>query len=183
MRGTPAPLQIRARAPRSWRSNERTSEHIRRGQPNRLCHFDDWRVDRHGERLDALVVAQRDAELLKPHAPAALRIGLTEGEPRDLPAGNLEIGDDDRPSRLFDPDMTPRREIERRPRIEKVIAARAETLGISYKEMEKQYLDKVSLRRMVTAQDVANTVAFLCSHLGGNISGQAIGVCGNVEAL
>ncbi len=69
------------------------------------------------------------------------------------------------------------------PRIEKVIAARAETLGISYKEMEKQYLDKVSLRRMVTAQDVANTVAFLCSHLGGNISGQAIGVCGNVEAL
>jgi NAD(P)-dependent dehydrogenase (short-subunit alcohol dehydrogenase family) len=69
------------------------------------------------------------------------------------------------------------------PRIEKVIAARAETLGIGYKEMEKQYLDKVSLRRMVTAQDVANTVMFLCSSLGGNISGQAIGVCGNVEAL
>jgi NAD(P)-dependent dehydrogenase (short-subunit alcohol dehydrogenase family) len=69
------------------------------------------------------------------------------------------------------------------PRIEKVISARAETLGISYKEMEKQYLDKVSLRRMVTAQDVANTVMFLCSPLGGNISGQAIGVCGNVEAL
>jgi NAD(P)-dependent dehydrogenase (short-subunit alcohol dehydrogenase family) len=69
------------------------------------------------------------------------------------------------------------------PRIEKVIAARAETLGISYKEMEKQYLDKVSLRRMVTAEDVANTVMFLCSPLGRNISGQAIGVCGNVEAL
>jgi len=69
------------------------------------------------------------------------------------------------------------------PRIEKVIAARAETLGISYKDMEKQYLDKVSLRRMVTAGDVANTVMFLCSPLGHNISGQAIGVCGNVEAL
>jgi NAD(P)-dependent dehydrogenase (short-subunit alcohol dehydrogenase family) len=69
------------------------------------------------------------------------------------------------------------------PRIEKVIAARAETLGIGYKEMEKQYLDKVSLRRMVTAEDVANTVMFLCSPLGHNISGQAIGVCGNVEAL
>lgn len=69
------------------------------------------------------------------------------------------------------------------PRIEKVIAARAETLGISYQEMEKQYLDKVSLRRMVTAQDVANMVMFLCSPLGRNISGQAIGVCGNVEAL
>ena len=69
------------------------------------------------------------------------------------------------------------------PRIEKVIAARAETLGIGYKEMERQYLDKVSLRRMVTAEDVANTVMFLCSPLGRNISGQAIGVCGNVEAL
>lgn len=69
------------------------------------------------------------------------------------------------------------------PRIEKVISARAETLGISYAEMEKQYLDKVSLRRMVTAEDVANTVMFLCSSLGRNISGQAIGVCGNVEAL
>ena len=44
------------------------------------------------------------------------------------------------------------------PRIEKVISARAETLGISYKEMEKQYLDKGSLRRMVTAQDVAVTL-------------------------
>lgn len=69
------------------------------------------------------------------------------------------------------------------PRMEKVISARAGALGIGYKEMEKQYLDKVSLRRMVTAQDVANTVAFLCSPLGRNISGQAIGVCGNVEAL
>jgi enoyl-[acyl-carrier-protein] reductase (NADH) len=35
----------------------------------------------------------------------------------------------------------------------------------------------------VTAEDVANTVMFLCSPLGHNISGQAIGVCGNVEAL
>jgi len=69
------------------------------------------------------------------------------------------------------------------PRMEKVISARAETLGISYAEMEKQYLEKVSLRRMVTAEDVANMVMFLCSPLGRNISGQAIGVCGNVEAL
>jgi NAD(P)-dependent dehydrogenase (short-subunit alcohol dehydrogenase family) len=69
------------------------------------------------------------------------------------------------------------------PRIEKVISARAETLKLSYKEMEKQYLERVSLRRMVTAEDVANTVVFLCSPLGRNISGQSIGVCGNVETL
>jgi len=49
--------------------------------------------------------------------------------------------------------------------------------------MEKTYLDRVSLRRMVTAQDVAATVVFLVSSAGQNISGQSIGVCGNVEAL
>jgi NAD(P)-dependent dehydrogenase (short-subunit alcohol dehydrogenase family) len=69
------------------------------------------------------------------------------------------------------------------PRIEKVISARAETLKLSYKQMEKQYLERVSLRRMVTAEDVANTIVFLCSPLGRNISGQSIGVCGNVETL
>ncbi len=69
------------------------------------------------------------------------------------------------------------------PRMENVIAARAGQLGISYAEMEKTYLDRVSLRRMVTAQDVAATVVFLVSGAGQNISGQSIGVCGNVEAL
>ncbi len=69
------------------------------------------------------------------------------------------------------------------PRMENVIAARAGQLGISYAEMEKTYLDRVSLRRMVTAQDVAATVVFRVSGAGHNISGQSIGVCGNVEAL
>ena len=41
------------------------------------------------------------------------------------------------------------------PRIEGVIGARAEQLGLSYAEMERQYLEKVSLRRMVSAQEVA----------------------------
>jgi NAD(P)-dependent dehydrogenase (short-subunit alcohol dehydrogenase family) len=69
------------------------------------------------------------------------------------------------------------------PRMERVIRARAEQLGISYKEMESRYLEKVSLRRMVSQQDVANTVLFLLSPAGQSISGQSIGVCGNVEAL
>jgi NAD(P)-dependent dehydrogenase (short-subunit alcohol dehydrogenase family) len=69
------------------------------------------------------------------------------------------------------------------PRMENVIAARAGKLGVSYAEMEKTYLDRVSLRRMVTAQDVAATVVFLVSGAGRNISGQSIGVCGNVETL
>jgi NAD(P)-dependent dehydrogenase (short-subunit alcohol dehydrogenase family) len=69
------------------------------------------------------------------------------------------------------------------PRIEGVIRARAEQLGLGYAEMEKQYLEKVSLRRMVTAQDVAAMVLFVCSPAGRNISGQSLGVCGNVETL
>ena len=69
------------------------------------------------------------------------------------------------------------------PRMENVIAARAGQLGVSYAEMEKTYLDRVSLRRMATAQDVAATVVFLVSGAGQNISGQSIGVCGNVETL
>jgi NAD(P)-dependent dehydrogenase (short-subunit alcohol dehydrogenase family) len=69
------------------------------------------------------------------------------------------------------------------PRIERVITDRAKALGVTYAEMEQQYLDKVSLRRMVSANDIAQTVLFLCSASGRNISGQPISVCGNVETL
>ncbi|MBX2839618.1 MAG: SDR family oxidoreductase [Gammaproteobacteria bacterium] len=69
------------------------------------------------------------------------------------------------------------------PRIEKVIAARAEVQNLSYDEMEAQYLQQVSLRKMVTAQDIANQALFLCSYQGSSISGQAISICGNVEYL
>lgn len=69
------------------------------------------------------------------------------------------------------------------PRIEKVIAARAQATGVSYEDMEREYIDKISLRRMVTAQDIANQAVYLCSPLGANISGQAISICGNVEVL
>lgn len=69
------------------------------------------------------------------------------------------------------------------PRIEKVISARAETVGVSYEEMEEEYINKVSLRKMVSAQDVANQALFLCSPMGAGISGQPISICGNVEYL
>jgi len=69
------------------------------------------------------------------------------------------------------------------PRIERVIAGRAEAAGVSYAEMEAEYRAKVSLRRMVEAEDVANMALFLASDLAKNISGQAISVDGNVEYL
>ena len=64
-----------------------------------------------------------------------------------------------------------------------VIAARASQTNVSYEAMERAYLERVSLRRMVTAGDVAATVAYLLSPAGRNISGQSLGVDGNVETL
>src|SRR4051794_34922268 len=69
------------------------------------------------------------------------------------------------------------------PRMEKVIGDRAAQLGIGYGEMERRYLERVSLRRMVSPHDVAAMVAFLLSPMGDNLSGQSLGVDGNVETL
>jgi len=69
------------------------------------------------------------------------------------------------------------------PRMTRVIAARAAQTGVSYAEMEKTYLERVSMRRMVTAQDCAGTVLWLVSAAGANISGQSLGVDANVESL
>jgi enoyl-[acyl-carrier-protein] reductase (NADH) len=49
--------------------------------------------------------------------------------------------------------------------------------------MEARYLEKISLRRMVTQEEVAASVLFLSSPAGSAISGQALSVCGNVETL
>src|SRR6202789_3825688 len=57
------------------------------------------------------------------------------------------------------------------PRMTGVIDPRARQVGVSYADMEKTYLDRISLRRMVSAEDVAATVVFLVSAAGRNISG------------
>jgi NAD(P)-dependent dehydrogenase (short-subunit alcohol dehydrogenase family) len=69
------------------------------------------------------------------------------------------------------------------PRMAGVIRDRAAQLSISEAEMEKRYLERISLRRMVSPRDVAAMVAFLLSDACRNISGQSIGVDGNVETL
>lgn len=68
-------------------------------------------------------------------------------------------------------------------RMEGVIAARASSAGISVDAMRGEYLRKISLRRMVTPQDVAATALFLSSPAARNITGQAISVDGNLEYL
>ena len=69
------------------------------------------------------------------------------------------------------------------PRMDGVIRARAELEDVEEAAMRAEYLKKISLRRMVTADDVALMCLFLCSPAGRNITGQAIGVDGNVECL
>ena len=60
---------------------------------------------------------------------------------------------------------------------------KAELLGITLEEQERRVMSKVSLRRMVSPQDIANMALFLASDQGKNISGQALSVCGNVEGM
>jgi len=68
-------------------------------------------------------------------------------------------------------------------RQERVIAAKAASYGIDQEDMRQRLLSKVSLRSMVTAQDIANQIIFICSPAGAAISGQSLSVCGNVEHL
>ena len=68
-------------------------------------------------------------------------------------------------------------------RQERVIAAKAASYGIEHEAMRERLLSKVSLRSMVTAQDIAHQIIFICSPAGASISGQSLSVCGNVEHL
>lgn len=68
-------------------------------------------------------------------------------------------------------------------RMDNVIKARALATGVSTDQMRDTYLQKISLRRMVTASDIAAMSLFLCSPAARNITGQAISVDGNVEYL
>ena len=68
-------------------------------------------------------------------------------------------------------------------RFDNVVVARAAALGRTAEEVEQEYLSHVSLRRKVSTRDVANMVLFLCSEAGRNVSGQSLGVCGNVEVM
>lgn len=68
-------------------------------------------------------------------------------------------------------------------RQERVIAAKAASFGVDHEVMRERVLAKVSLRRMVSAQDIANQIIFICSPAGASVSGQSLSVDGNVEHL
>lgn len=68
-------------------------------------------------------------------------------------------------------------------RVERIIAAKAEALGVSAAEVLEKMVEGVSLKTTVTAQDVANAALFLATESGKHISGQAISVCGGVRYM
>jgi NAD(P)-dependent dehydrogenase (short-subunit alcohol dehydrogenase family) len=97
-------------------------------------------------------------------------IGITETWARELGPANIRVN-------AIQPGVV------EGARIDAVIAARAKLYGKSVSEVEKGLLEHVSLRRMVTGQDIAETTMFLMSDAAKNISGQTIAVDGNVETL
>ena len=68
-------------------------------------------------------------------------------------------------------------------RINRVIAAKAEARGVPFETMRQQYVETASMKRLISPQDVADMILFLCSDAGRLVSGQVIGVDGNVEYL
>ncbi len=68
-------------------------------------------------------------------------------------------------------------------RVDRIVAAKAEAMGVSPKDVLDRMVEGVSLKTTVNAQDVANTALFLASAAGRHISGQAISVCGGVRYL
>jgi NAD(P)-dependent dehydrogenase (short-subunit alcohol dehydrogenase family) len=68
-------------------------------------------------------------------------------------------------------------------RIRRVIEAKAQAKGVSFREQEEESLRNVSLRCYVTPQDITNMALYLCSPFGATISGQALAVDGDTQSL
>ena len=69
------------------------------------------------------------------------------------------------------------------PRIRAVIAAKANTLGVSEVELTQRHEQQAVLGRLITARDVANMALFAASDAAINITGQELAVDGLTQAL
>lgn len=66
----------------------------------------------------------------------------------------------------------------RGPRIDEVIRRRADEMGRSFEEVEREYVAPIALERMVDEEDIAAMTLFLCSEEGRNITGETITIAG-----
>lgn len=65
----------------------------------------------------------------------------------------------------------------------RVLEAKAQQLGISYKDMEARAFSYTSIKDYVTAEQLADQIVFLASPRGRTISGQAISIDGDTRML
>ncbi len=63
----------------------------------------------------------------------------------------------------------------------RVAKAKSEALGIPLDEFVRRESEFISLRTMIEPEEIGHMALYLASPLGRHISGQHIGVCGNVE--
>ena len=68
-------------------------------------------------------------------------------------------------------------------RIRRVIEAKAQQGGVSFKEQETIQFSSVSIKEYVTPQQLADMVVFTASARAKTVSGQAISVCGDTNSL
>ncbi|TAP43184.1 SDR family oxidoreductase [Arthrobacter sp. S39] len=69
------------------------------------------------------------------------------------------------------------------PRIDSVIAAKAEMLDQPVEQVSTLYHNQSSLGRLIEAEDIANMAVFAASEMARNVNGQALAVDGNTEKL
>ena len=68
-------------------------------------------------------------------------------------------------------------------RIDRVIAGKAKVRDVPFDVVRDEFLGKTSLKRFVSADDIANAIVFLSSKLGANIDGHALPIDGDVQSL
>jgi NAD(P)-dependent dehydrogenase (short-subunit alcohol dehydrogenase family) len=69
------------------------------------------------------------------------------------------------------------------PRIDAVFANKAKARGVPQEQVRQEALAKTSLGQLIEPEDIAHAIVFLASRAGARISGQAIGVDADVQAL
>lgn len=65
----------------------------------------------------------------------------------------------------------------------RVLEAKAQQRGISFREMEETAFSFTSIKEYVTPQQIADQIVFMASPRGRTISGQAIAICGDTRML
>lgn len=66
-------------------------------------------------------------------------------------------------------------------RLDRVIASKADALGVSREAYRADMVQFVSMRTTVSPDDIAEAILYLASSAGQRVSGQCIGVDGNLE--